>query len=460
MTHTHEPAPCFNPHACEDSENPFEHAAPLWRAQPIEFWEYHRGDMESLARGAESAMRTMGTTTGDLDCMLVLLSTLQDRIPTYRRGERGEFFQFGPMLIPSSPRGMRTLSTLRTHARNFIVESSPLGLCAEDSKLGELTRALHGVSERSALVRSIQNETKADGAGFKFRLSTDARAFSALPKGEQAPPALLTPDMVGFVVEDPGEFQAECGMCEEGTIEFLREFDIAHDTEGGSYECCECGTEQADDEGETLCGVSSFTLTEEMVEGIISQGFEDKAREYIGAIDGGDNWSALLDTCDDAEILDKHTPDEKGIQYDPEVWEFSPDFEGIEGLEDLEWSEQARALPLLATIAARYAQAHTLPPIPGSLVLVRAAYESTGAYESTRARNLVWDPDSVRLKHLLGSGVFLEFNPLDGTIALVLDGQRERLDVKSDGLEFSCGGSHAGKRAQYLLATFQGKGLL
>lgn len=428
----------------------------MWRKEPAEFLAYHRGTMESISAGVESAMRTLRNSPADRACMLRLLCTLSDMVPSYRRGDACEFLEFGPALIPSSPLGLRTLRVLRADASAFIQEQNPLGLCAHepDSMLGKLAHAFAESKGRSALVQSLRNDTSKSESGFRFNVSTDARAFASMPRGEQAPAPILSPALVGYEITDAREFQDECGMCEEGTLDFLRNFNISHDTEGGSYECDSCGHESEDCEEESVCGVETFTLTEEMVEAIEDQGFGDKAREYIGA-EGGSDWSALLDECDDSEILARSVPDEKGIRYEPDVWEFSPDFEAIDGLESLEWSEQARALPLVCAIAARYAEAHTLPPLPGVLVLKKAPHENPHT-DRGAARFLLWDAHSCTLTHPLGGSLSLRIDTRTGAASIMHAGKSQALTPEGGGLAFNVSGHHAGEQAKRTLALFQG----
>ena len=351
-------------------------------------------------------------TNEETEALALLLSLVSSAL-SWRISEDPRFYAFGPILVPSSPLGVEFVRAARRIAREHI-GSARLECVEPDSPLGALLAAIRSHAERqtSGLVETVRNTTNHEQSeqGFRVRFDFAARAFAALPRGETLPPALLSPVLDGYEIEDPLELKESADMCDDGTESFLAHFGIGYEREPGAYECGECGCEHENEEGGGFEHIDDFTLTDSMVEFIDRQGFGDALREFVGGGSESDSLGALLDECDDDELRERFAPPAKpetgeraGIRYDTEVYEFEPDFESIDGAEDLEFGAAMRAGSILSEIAREHASAGVLPPIGGTLRYRPLPYERPNSSRDTIA--LAWDPSSGFLESALGGGL-------------------------------------------------------
>lgn len=466
-----------NPHACYDPASTYHTPdpipAPNWRTEPEGFITYHKGagvsSIESMLSGVVAALESVDWETPesanalwlDCECVISLLGTLSERIPTWDRPGSQAFLEFGPILVPTSPLGLRVLGFLRRHAQNAIDGRNMVEIAEQGSVLGKLAAALDGCGERSAILQGVRNHTSANGKGFALALALDARALASMPSGEALPVSILVPDVEGYEIDGDDALRLinDCDMCHEGAIEFLQKHEIGFETEGGSYECDSCGRESDDEDSAYVSSIDDFTFTADMVLDLDGHGFLSDTRDFIGEADGSADWNSLLDIRIDAEIMERHKPAENGIEYDPDVWAFVPDFESIEGLAELEWSEQVRILPLLSRIVSEHESARMLPPIEGTLTL-KPSHAGEGNARM-RARAFAWDPDAGTLTHRTQGGstcvavVVQTTDPYSSRVSLRFDGHTVPLEAGGGGWRMQHT-PDAGERAHRLLHILQG----
>jgi len=382
-------------------------------------------------------------------------------------GESSRFFRFGPLILPAIPAGVQYARRVRTIARELI-GSSDLTMAEPDSDLGRMLESVKLAGEsKGRLLEHARNRTsertsertRENGPGvlgFRLGFQFNARTISLIPKGAKLPPALLS-RTEGYEIEDPLELMNECDMCSEGTADFLDDFGLTYARE--PYECGECGSACDGEGGGRIEQIEPFTLTGEMIEQIDRQGFGDKLREYVSYYEA-DSVSTLLDSCDDAEIRERVRPDaENGILYDTESWDFSPDFESLEGMQDCSRTEALRAGALFGGIASEYERARILPPFGGTLTLV----EKGLAREQERIA-FCWDPVEGTLSSVLGGGLMLCINARTGSArlrttdrAFALSGSHSSVSSKGRDYILDLPSESGGKRAELMLQLEQAR---
>ena len=347
----------------------------------------------------------------------------------YHIREDSRFVRFGGLLLPTTPSALSVLRVLRKVAAERIHGNGLAETVEPESALGVFLAAIERASreERSPLLLSARNRTNAEpGQGFRIGFDFHARALASMPCGEALPSALLSPDPVGFYIDDPRDMQRDCNMCDVGTADFLSQFGIVFELSGGSYECGECGTEHESEESGEIESIDGFEISADMWSAIERRGFGDAVREYIGAQSERDSLSALLSNESEAETLERVAPDpERGIRFDPSVWDFRPDFESVEGADEIEGAEALRAGALLLRVVDAHTSAGVLPPIGGTLHYRPLPYETRhigDGIESTRPHGIAfaWDPDSGTLEHTLRGGLVLRIDARKGSRVLVL----------------------------------------
>ncbi len=448
------------------------------RPKPVHFHEWHTRPDEWGERFVDKDMgKAYGAISSLLDnaatdfvrCALPLATLLASvRASFGYRWDRADsrFVSFGPIVVPTSPRGLDALRAIRAHATEALTLDSPRAALDDSSDTARLLDEIKRVGgfRMSGILEGIKNRTSSasEVSGIRIGFSLDSRALASMPKGLNLPPAILGATLVGREItsQEAYEIQSDLDMCADGTAEFLREFGIGHECESGYMECDQCGSEQESDEGGAIESIDAFTLTAPMVESLDRQGFGDVFREFFAAVDGCDEWSSMLESCDNAEILERCAPDaEDGIRYNTDVWDFVPDFEGIDGLDSLEWSEQARALPLLVRIAQAHEGASMLPPIAGALVLKPAAYESRSTVEPKRY-DFVWDPEEGTLTHEIGGALVLRVSAKNGAVSIghTLDGAQRFGSLVASGSEWALDAPahEGGERAAMLIGILKG----
>jgi len=445
---------------------------------PVRFHEWHTKPDEWSARFVEQdmgkaygALRSLleNPATDFVRCALplaTLLASVRASISYRWDREDSRFVSFGPIVVPTSPRGLDALRAIRAHASEALTGTSPRAVLDDSSATARLLDEIKRVSgfRSSGILQGIKNRTSSasEVSGIRIGFDFDSRALASMPKGLTLPPALLGTTLVGREItgDEAQELRSDLDMCADGTAEFLRTFGISHECDGGEYECDSCGSVSESDEGGDVSYIADFTLTAEMVEALDRQGYGDGFREHFGAEDGCDEWSSMLETCDDSEILERCAPNtEDGIAYDSDVWDFVPDFEGIAGLDDLEWSEQARALPLLVRIAQAHETARVLPPISGALVLKPAPYETRSTVEPKRF-DFVWSPDEGTLTHEIGGALVLRVSAKNGAVSIghTLDGAQRFGALAPAGSEYALDAPahEGGERSAMLLGILKG----
>lgn len=343
--------------------------------------------------------------------------------------EDSRFVRFGGLLLPTTPAALGVLRVLRKVAAERIHGNGIAETVEPDSALGVFLAAIERASreERSPLLLGARNRTSAEpGQGFRIGFDFHARALASMPRGEALPPALLSPDPVGFYVEDPRDMQSDCDMCDDGTADFLERFGIAFERSGGTYECSECGTEHESEESGEIESIDPFEISADMWAAIERQGFGDAVREYIGATSESDSLSALLSNESESETLERTKPDpERGIRFDSAVWRFEPDFESIDGADEIAGGDALRAGALLSRVVAEHTSAGVLPPIGGALFYRPLPYETRHIGDGTTSTRppsiaFAWDPTSGTLEHELGGGLVLRIDARKGGALLVL----------------------------------------
>ena len=477
-TNTNEPAPYTpntgeNPHAEIDSEAQREEfARAQWRERPRDFVGLYGGDsgalFEAIGRVLDSLDHSSGASDyrrGDAEPLARLLECCAESL-RYRIRDDSRWISFGPLAVPTSPRGLEILGAIRTHASELVTGTSPRSVLDDSSGLARLLDEIERTARmrRSGILTSARNRTSSasEVSGFRIGFDFHSRALASMPKGSTLPPAILGSALVGREITsaEASELREDLDMCDSGSREFLDRFGIEYEGGSGTYECDSCGSEHEDEDGGEIEWISDFVLTSDMLDALDRQGFGDGAREFFGAEDGCDEWSGMLESCDDAEILARCAPNaEDGIRYDSSVWRFVPDFEGIDGLDALEWSEQARALPLLVRIANEHETASVLPPISGSLVYQPAPYESRSTVEP-KSYDFQWNAEAGTLTHTIAGPLALRVNARNGGAAIVhtIDGAERIGTLTPIGSEFvlDAPAYEGGERAARLLGIVKG----
>ena len=473
-THTNEPAPYApntgdNPHAEIDAEAQREEfARAQWRERPRDFVGLYGGEPEALFVGIGALLDAPALDfVREAEALARLLECCAEAL-RYRIRDDSRWISFGPLAIPTSPRGLDALRAIRAHASELVTGTSPRSVLDDSSGLARLLDEIERTARmrRSGILESARNRTSSasEVSGFRLGFSFHSRALASMPNGNTLPPAILGSALVGREItgDEASELRSDCDMCDDGTAEFLDRFGISYEREGGAYECDSCGCEHESDEGGEISWISDFTLTSDMLDALDRQGFGDGAREFFGAEDGCDEWSGMLDACDDSEILARCAPNaEDGIRYDSSVWRFVPDFEGIDGLDALEWSEQARALPLLVRIANEHETASVLPPISGSLVYQPAPYESGRSTVEPKSYDFQWNAEAGTLTHTIAGPLALRVNAKHGGASIVhtIDGREHTGALThTSGSEYALDAPayEGGERAARLLGIVKG----
>jgi len=419
--------------------------------------EPYGSDSESTRRDAVALARVLSQA-------LALLE--------YHTREDSRFIRFGGLLLPTTPAALSVLRVLRAIAAERIIGNGIAETVEPDSALGVFLAAIEraGREERSPLLLSARNRTSADpGQGFRIGFNFHARALASMPRGDALPSALLSPDPVGFYVEDPRAMQSDCDMCDSGTADFLERFGIAFERKGGEYECDSCGsTCEGDSDGE-ITHIDPFELTADMLAAIERQGFGDAVREYVGANTEADTLAALLESESEAKTLERTKPDpEHGIRFDSSVWDFRPDFESIDGADEIAGGDALRAGALLLRVVESHTSAGVLPPIGGALVYRPLPYETRHIGDGTTSTRppsiaLAWDPKGGTLEHELGGGLLLRIDACKGGALLVLRTPADRhgrtVPLLPEGGEWIADAHHesGGEPAALLLRIAKGR---
>ena len=346
-----------------------------------------------------------------------------------------EWIRYGPIIAPSTPNGIGTIRKLRDMACMFS-HSAPRELfdsADTDHLLARLLDAYESGAKDSAVLGTVRNvsESKAYADGIQLGVDLDSNIMRSLPRGETVPrPILCTLEGREIKGSDVQEITCDSGMCEEGVADFLNRFSISHDQEGGDYECDSCGLVQETEEG-GITDVGDFTLTADMIEALDDAGYLDSVQDALGA---GEDLSTLLDECDDAKLAERLAPApmgtkttgtgivaatesvETGIAYNRDDWTFEPDYETVDGLDGLEFTELARILPALAVSVAQHEARGILPPIGGKLV-----HDGRRDYGRRGDRNFRWNPYNGTLTHNPAhSDIVLVHNVKSGLVGLTV----------------------------------------
>lgn len=414
-----------------------------WRKNP-DLWILNQTDLA----GQVTSILSMPIVPQEVE-VLTLLQGIRTRL-----GRQGgdNWIVKGPIAVPANPEGISALRYLSTLARDFI--RKPIEEIGETgSRLALALEGIRKTSNGSDLLRGFTNATPSshnspDFSGYRLGVEVDQQTLHIMPKGEILPSPFLQGNIVGKEVDGDqiDSIRSTADLCTSGTIEFLDRFGISYDTEGGEYECGECGCETGDDDSLEITAVESFEITEDMITALDSAGALDAVREELGLTEGPEGWSELLDEKTDDEILAEFAPDEKqkesGVKFDARLFRFTPDFSALEGVEELEFEELARLLPLLSMASNAYLSEGILPPVAGKL-------EKTGHQYGTGDRSFSWDPERGRLVHRISSqGAFLQYDVRAGHtfLGLVVDGQENIAQLDNHGA-VHIPGIHAGPTA-------------
>ncbi len=426
-----------------DSTIPAETIPAEWNAEPARWVEEHTDSLLESTDAilalfvAVDGIRLPLTAEGSTALSLIrLLEAIRTHL-RYGARRQTEFLFYGALAVPSSPIGLQALMRLRDLA-NDIATGSIDAVTDADSALGRLLSAINIGSDGSAIIGRYRNVSEGKGASLKgIRLSVDLDPhIGTLPKGTVLPTSILTRTLVGREIDgdDIEEIRSAADLCVEGVDEFLTRFGVSHSVEGGSYECDSCGqTADSGCEDDTTIGYcEDFTLTEAMVEAL--DGHADGIRKHFadGSASDAEGWTEYLSENNYAQILKALAPKkgdkEDGIRYDATQWTFAVDFEALDGLKDLEFSELARLLPVLSKVATAYEAAGLLPPIPGKLTPAPTRYQSRNGDAS-----FSWDPDTGLFSHAVtSSGVRLTIDARHGETRLELpSGEHVSIDRRT-----------------------------
>lgn len=355
-----------------------------------------------------------------------LLQSVAKSIGTYPLGRSNKWLAYGPIVIPATQNGVAILRQLRDYAKSTIDGNANIAELVDDgSKIGKLLQALSKV-EGSAILAGYRNATlatrDADCQGIRLKLDLE---LHNLPKGETLPKQLLVPALLGQEIRDGGQAEAirnSMGACVGGFSEFLNDHGINHETDAIG-ECGSCGQTNDDDEPSEISWCEKFKLTKEILDDL-DESQQDDLREALGDDDdSSDSWAELLNLKADHEIRKLLLPEEKskdnGIKYDTTVYTFVPDFQQIDGLEELPFAELARILPILQSVDDAYRAQGILPPIPGTL------RKASRTYHDRKGSSVwAWEPDCARLSHQgTTAGLTVAVNVLHGQITLSYDGE-------------------------------------
>lgn len=437
-----------------------------WRTEPKQWIRENGQNLDSAAPALTLVIKEAAANPELLPQALELLCTFRES-HQYGRGYGHDprFLEFGPLAIPTNARGIGFLRTLRDEAAAFV--RKPLaGLIAPGSTLERFYRAFDDQAQSRFLISS-GNDTNSIGSAFKFRFRFRPKALIRT-EGKAIPPGLLGTKLEGYEFEGSQalEWQSEAGACNDGVAEFLDRFGIDYERE--STECDSCGCETGSD-GD-IDWIGDFELDSDMIEALESAGYLESIQEFVDSnapeLEDFDSLAELSE----ADIRKRLAIPKDAIRYDRERWQFIPDFEEIEGLEEAEFASLVRLLPLFQAIASEYASAGALPPFPGVLLSTNpSAAEST--LEGFRWR---WCPERIMLSQSLSHALSLRYHPLWE------DGKRLRFflpfmnseEARSEGAAGECWplegtvdestfymfapGSAAGPHAARLLGVFQG----
>lgn len=370
-------------------------------------------------------------------------SAVGERVRYSREADR--YLIRGRFAFPASPEGIAAVRRLAEFAAETMRSAS---VVSDDSRIGRFRSSLASPSVASP-VHAFRNVSDSATGEYRFRVEFSADV-DALPTGD-VPPAILTPELVGrtFDGDEIREWQSHADACDDGTAEFLSRIGVDFETEGGSHECYECGSETGDpDERGEITECADFELTERVVRMLDKAGYGDATREWFAERDGdgADDWEAFAELTDD-EIRERlavppmvkgpsaivtdpatgreriETPDvEKGIRI-PDGWAFEADPAGFDGLDSLPFADAGRIVVALTRCVDSYATRGILPPVPGTLTQ-RARYgRETYAW--------AWDPSAGTLSNVVGA------------IRIVHDVRSGRLTVNGETIDAKTGTVHA-----------------
>lgn len=429
-----------NPHA----ELPMDPPTIDWRANPGDWIRRHctipsypTEDIAPAIARAHAALEEVvegyKSDVGlnqDARALAILLDLAKGSLGYHVAGN-SLWIRYGPIVIPTSPAGLKALRAIRTLAQESM-DDVGLSIVESGTTLRELLDALETATDADGgLLERARSYTNRENPSYRIGLEFHSRAIASMPRGDNLPKSILSPDLVGFEIDDLDEFTGHCGFCMEGTIQFLQRFNIDHEASEGSFECSECGADHESGEDAEVESCDSFDLTQEMVDAIDSQGFAERLRAYVGGSDDSNSdWQSLLDSESDDDIVARAAPDENGIKYDSEVWTFAPDLESLESSDDVEsTSDVLRLGGIIARIVGAHAAAGTLPPIAGTLHYMPLDYERTLRDSAKAAISLAWDPESGQLQATLGSGLILRTDAKSGDSVLALNGRTVPIEV-------------------------------
>lgn len=361
------------------------------------------------------------------------------------RDQRGsnEWLSFGKLAAPASPNGIGALRLLRNAARTF-AQGAPSALYGgEDTnhKLARFVTAHAVTAQESEVFGRLANLSAVSPdrtTGLTLTVNLDASIMHSLPRGENLPRPVLS-ELEGRTIDGDTvlEIARKASMCDDGVAEFLDDFGVDYERNSGSYECDSCGGETESGEDGEFESCDDLTLDANMIQGIREAGFLEAVLEALDADDGSDDLEALLDSCDDEDLASQLAPAdkvksptlevdpkdprrniekmlEKGIVYDPKVWKFTPAFDQIEGVEELDYDYLARLLPALTMSCVAHESRGVLPAVPGNL-------ERISSYgRSTKSSVFAWNPTKGTLTHSPTSdGMAVQFDVRGGATALI-----------------------------------------
>lgn len=379
-------------------------------------------------------------TRSKADTIVRLLESVKKSFPPYGTPDPN-FLPIGPIMVPMSPAGLSFARMVRETAKAMAVGPF-LETVDEKSPFGRMLASIDATDGKSGMLTGYRNATKTTGApedqGLRAQISLSHERMANVPSGTCLPRSLVSATLVGVKIDGDQieKIREQAGMCVDGTSEFLHSQQINHEQHGG--ECDSCGSSDGEPEGIGWC--ESFTVDESFVSALEKAGYLDEVLEALDIEQNAATWSELLEN-DDSAILADLAPtddDEKdGIKYDVKASTFTPDFGAVENLDELEFDELARILPILGEVCRQYETRGILPPVPGTLN-PSERMRKTYTHNETRDFSLSWDPESGKLSHQISTRTArLEIDARNGAIRIQVPALTEEGILKAGHYEFA-----------------------
>ena len=408
----------------EDSNNS---TAPLWATDAVRYVSENRGNRALMTVPIAEALAAADEPT--LRALIRLSSAVHSQLQ-YGQDEAEHWIKVGHHYFPATAAGIQSIRALKSMSGKVL--RSGLGTILDpETEFGKMFAAIPKMTNRRFVRDSRFYGTE---SSLRMKLDLDPMIQSFLPKigTRRVLKSVLGSAVVGFefdgdLIEEWREFT---GACLSGTVEVLERCGISHDANDGDSECDSCGCSHENDESEEVTYCENFTIDEKMSRLMDAAGYLDSTEEWISEQDGGiPDWDALDEESLD-ETLSRCGPDGGDRDYDVSKWDFVPDLESMEGLEDLDAGQMIRITLRIGKILDACAKVGQLPPLPGCLVW----RHDVPVFSSRDSVEFDWVPQDGTLSHRLsGTPYRLEYTPRNSTLRIG-DGSHRRAVVDPTGL--------------------------